>query len=395
MNQGIGRQRQPRSLAIRRLWLKIHLYIGLSCGAVLVVIGLTGSVMVFGQVIDEWSNPDLFGMGGQGEKLPAARPLNEIVAAAKGALPPQGILTNIAFPHSVPGIFRVGFQMPTAVPGQFDSYEIIVDSSSGQVRGSRLWYRPSRPWDGPLMSVIMYVHVSLLLDQPGATTVGIIGTLMMFSIVTGVIIWWPQSGRFRQALAIKRRVGRMRVLHDLHNTVGIYSALVVFLLLFTGISMYEPVRVIPHSIAKLLSPLTEVPQDLTSSQIPGKESLTPEDAVAVVSRLFPDGTMKGLNFPDTNEGVYVVTQILPDAVPERQVWVDQYSGQALFVKEPRTNTIGDTFWDWLFPLHTGEALGLPGRITVLIAGLVPVVLFATGIVMWVRKQRLPKWLARG
>ena len=43
----------------RKRWLNAHLYLGFSVGALLVLIGLTGSILVFHLEIDEWLNSDL------------------------------------------------------------------------------------------------------------------------------------------------------------------------------------------------------------------------------------------------------------------------------------------------------------------------------------------------
>src|SRR5690554_372525 len=43
----------------RRIWLSIHLYLGLSIGALLVLLGLTGSILVFYLEIDQLLHPQL------------------------------------------------------------------------------------------------------------------------------------------------------------------------------------------------------------------------------------------------------------------------------------------------------------------------------------------------
>ena len=43
----------------RKLWLRVHLYLGLFAGAVFVLIGLTGSLLAFKFSLDEWLNPKL------------------------------------------------------------------------------------------------------------------------------------------------------------------------------------------------------------------------------------------------------------------------------------------------------------------------------------------------
>lgn len=51
---------------------------------------------------------------------------------------------------------------------------------------------------------------------------------------------------------------------------------------------------------------------------------------------------------------------------------------------------GDKFLEWQFPLHTGEAFGLRGRILVCIAGFVPSVLYAKVFIRWRQKRRSEK-----
>ncbi|MCI5108011.1 MAG: PepSY domain-containing protein, partial [Pseudomonadales bacterium] len=49
---------------------------------------------------------------------------------------------------------------------------------------------------------------------------------------------------------------------------------------------------------------------------------------------------------------------------------------------------GNVFLTWMFPLHNGDALGLPGRLLVFFSGLLMAGLFATGVYMWVKKSPL-------
>jgi uncharacterized iron-regulated membrane protein len=45
--------------SLRRLWLTLHLYLGLSFGIIFTVLGLTGSLLVFYIDLDEFLNPSL------------------------------------------------------------------------------------------------------------------------------------------------------------------------------------------------------------------------------------------------------------------------------------------------------------------------------------------------
>ncbi|MEO5955767.1 MAG: PepSY-associated TM helix domain-containing protein [Nitrospiraceae bacterium] len=70
---------------------------------------------------------------------------------------------------------------------------------------------------------------------------------------------------------------------------------------------------------------------------------------------------------------------------ESIMWVDQYGG-VLHVREWEAFTPGDKLVAWLFPLHNGEAFGLPGRWIVLVSGFVPIILYGAALRMWWLKR---------
>ena len=74
-----------------------------------------------------------------------------------------------------------------------------------------------------------------------------------------------------------------------------------------------------------------------------------------------------------------------DRFPKTYVWIDQYSGKVIGVRDALKVPYGDVFFDWLHPLHNGEALGLFGRWIVFGIGLIPVFLWITGLVRWRHK----------
>lgn len=52
-----------------------------------------------------------------------------------------------------------------------------------------------------------------------------------------------------------------------------------------------------------------------------------------------------------------------------------------------SGTSVDRFLLWMYPLHSGQAFGLLGRILVCITEVVVAVLAWTGVALWLRKQR--------
>lgn len=73
---------------------------------------------------------------------------------------------------------------------------------------------------------------------------------------------------------------------------------------------------------------------------------------------------------------------------ERQVAIEQYSGALLDVRDSTTRrSAGETFLDWQWPLHSGQAFGWTGRLLVFLSGLACPVIYATGFLMWWRKRK--------
>lgn len=98
--------RRTRRRAWRALWVQVHLYLGLFVGALLVVFGVTGSVLVFFQEIDEWLNPTLLTVEVPAPGPDEYRPVGEILAAAERAAAPEAAsprcmarrLVNVSWP---------------------------------------------------------------------------------------------------------------------------------------------------------------------------------------------------------------------------------------------------------------------------------------------------------
>ena len=66
--------------------------------------------------------------------------------------------------------------------------------------------------------------------------------------------------------------------------------------------------------------------------------------------------------------------------------IDMRNGQVLQVHVPGEGTAGDVIMDVQMPLHSGELLGLPGRILVCAAGIAVAMLSVTGVIVWWRKR---------
>jgi uncharacterized iron-regulated membrane protein len=166
--------------------------------------------------------------------------------------------------------------------------------------------------------------------------------------------------------------------------------LVLLVVSFSGISMIFPRYA--QLMVRMFLPVSDAPRALKSMPQPGRSPIAPSRAIAAASSVFPDADLTSIDLPSMGpEGAYVVRLRQPGEVRKSGgasvVWVDQYRGDILHIRNPRTMSAGDRFLLWQFPLHNGEAFGLPGRIVILLSGLSLPLLYVTGLSIWWRKHQ--------
>lgn len=375
----------------RKLWLKVHLYLGLFAGAVFVLMSLTGSLLAFGSTLDAWLNPKLMTVPVSNER--GFLPLDNIVAAGLKVIPSNGKVLDLEFPR-YPGLpFQLWFEQPSTKATDLERHQVLINPYSGVVTGQRLLIDFERPWRDPLMDFILRLHYSLALGSMGMNIVGFIGLGLLFSVLTGLILWWPSPGKFSKALTIKRCASSERLNFDLHKTFGFYTAIILLFLTLSGVYLIFPDY--GRGLVGVFSPVAE-PWPVYQSTVPNdnKVQLSLAKVKEITDKRFPDGEYRWIVFPQNENDVFLVgkreTNEVNLKIPYRSLWLDQYSGKILHEREHSTASAGDIFVEWLYPLHSGEAFGFTGQMIILISGLVPSVLYVTGVIRWLQKRRARK-----
>lgn len=358
----------------RTIIRKIHLCIGLSLGLFFSFLGLTGGLLVFEHEIDEWLNPKLL-LSAENKDRPD---LDKVLAAAVNYNRSFKV-QRLETPRSDTGVYLVrGIH---TVNSESRPVTIYVDPRTLMATGSRVW------GEYP-MSFIYKLHYTLLMGNQGSTVVGIAGVLLLFMVITGVILWWPKKGKWKQAIGVKWRAKRIRVIWDLHRSLGFFFSFLLAVVTISGIYMIFPVYVKP--MISWVSPITQASIGLKSNPNHGLPTISPEQASYIAGSTFPNLELKRIYFPEGEEGVYRVVKRERNSVIKSsgyfQVWIEQYNGKVLATRSPDNFSGGDYFSALQFPLHNGEAFGLPGRLMILITSLMPTVLLTTGFLIWKRKR---------
>lgn len=361
----------------RELWLQLHLYLGLFAGAVLVLLGLTGSLLVFYPQMDALLDEALVRVQPGGVPLP----MSEILTRADAAYPGTADPTFVLLPEMDDGAYVVRYDEPRA-DGGLEPIWFAVDPFTGDAVGQRVWGEFAMSW-------IYDLHFALRLGHFGEHVVGIMGILTALSLLSGLYLWWPtlRAGA-RRALAVKWSARGRRFDLDLHNVVGAYSLVVLLVVSLSGtvlIFQAEFERALGAVVA--ITPYPDVASD--PSRGAGGGAVV-DHALEEAARRFPGSDPFFVALPVGAEGtVGVAVQHagglgLSPAVS--QIWVDRYGGEVLAVRDWSRLTPADHAIGAMLALHNGTALGLFGRWVVLLSGLVPLLLYVTGVRLWWRKR---------
>jgi uncharacterized iron-regulated membrane protein len=392
--------RLARLKARRKLWLDLHLCLGLVFGAILAVVGLTGSIEVFFVELQEILNAEQIVITVSPENQIKPHSLDDIVAAAETAKPQGSRFFKVYYPRKPDVAYKfLYFVRDESQANNGNGYYIFVDPYTVQVKGVQLWHPKDRYWGRPLISFIMQLHWCLLLGKTGGILNGILAVLSIISVLTGLIVWWPLTGKFKQALTFKRNASTVRFNFDLHKTIGFYLTIVLLPVLFSGIyfNLPDQVNVLVRLFSSTNRPnaFSTVPAEI-HSRVPqaGQQPINVSAVEAIVQERYPAGRLWMLNAPKNPTDVYTVMKNEVTEISRftgyRDFAVDQYSGEILRVYDRGTGSGGDIFLDWQWPLHSGKAFGWTGRILVFLSGLACPVLYVTGVIRWLQKRKAKK-----
>lgn len=392
MNQTDSHTKQLRLSRLktrRKNWLAVHLWLGLSLGFLLSIYGVTGSILVFHDEIDEWLHSELLIV-----KLPQPsanyQPLAAIFEAGRKAMPTQAKHTFATYPRNEQAAFKLKYAV-TAADGVREMWLVAVDPYTAQVTGKYLLDSSDSVIPKTFIDFIFKLHYALLIKSHDVSTVvvGLSGALSMISVLTGLIVWWPLTGRWWQALTVKRKASAERLHYDLHKTAGFYTALVLLPVLFSGIYMVLPHNLVP--VLELFSPVTYRYWFRSTPPVGSAQAIGMDEAVAIALQRYPAGRPHFIYGAPEPTKTYTVCQNGVDApgslLHRRCVVMDRYSGKILDLDDPTIGTAGEVFTHWQWPLHSGQAFGMKGRILVFLSGLACPLLFVTGVIRWLQKRR--------
>lgn len=330
----------------------LHRWLGLGLALFLAAQALSGSVLLFRQTANQWLHgPALMATTGP------ARPLQEMVPPIL-ADRPGAILRRIDYPARADGVYILRLDW------QGQDWRLALDPGSGRVtREASITGWPVE-W-------LVELHYTLLTPW-GEPLVGLFGLGLLTLSLAGAVLWWAQRPRHGGLFDTQRGGGPVRRQRGLHRLAGFLGAVPLLILSATGGLM----ALVPLATSTPIITVTERPgQPLLSLDrvINAARADRPGAPVRNVRLIGPDGRLILVYMEDTEPGRPGATW---------RVWLDRYDARILTRRTDGSLSAGGRFMEWLLPVHTGMAGGLPLRLTWMAAALALLTLVTTGLRAW-------------
>jgi uncharacterized iron-regulated membrane protein len=226
---------------------QIHQFTGLIVGMYAFAISLSGSVMLYRNILSERlsTTPDTVTVKGQ--------PLTQ-QALKKAAL--------LAYPD-----YSVNYIWQGTLPNQV----VEIWMRRGDKQKQRLFDPYTGADVGPSVSIgikvlawVADLHRNLLAGRTGRTLNGVGAGLLVVLCFTGTLVWWPGIHRVRPSLVVNWRTNWKRLSWDLHRAVGFGTVLFTLMWSVTGMLL-----AFQRSFERLLVYLTPTNQPIQpGSSIP-------------------------------------------------------------------------------------------------------------------------------
>jgi len=426
----------------RKFFNDIHLWLGLASGIIVILICLSGTIYVFNNELREMASPELYKVDGKGAKPMQIEALMARVKASTG-----GKVTSIKIPADPNKTYQFMVKMKdkdgegkkdrgdrkkgaaelSGAPSKDGKKEkggkgkegpgegkrpsaFAVNQYTGEVLGN---ISEVKTTTAEFMKTMFSLHRWLLLDKIekplfgelenrklGSYISGTATILFTLGVITGIVIWFPQKIKaWKQGLKVKWSGSWKRINHDLHNSLGFYACIFLFLMGITGPQWSFPWY--REALRKTLGTYQpegfEPPADPASKiNAENAKSLSIAEYINKAQEALPYTGDYLVSLPKDSLSAIAITKnrtgfFAPSAGDK--LLLDQYTAGVLKVDIFKDKPFNERVSGSIKALHLGDVYGMFTKIIYFFACLVATTLPVTGTLIWLnklKKKRKPK-----
>ncbi|MEG3179301.1 PepSY-associated TM helix domain-containing protein [Sphingomonas sp. LT1P40] len=351
----------PSRPTLRRRLLQVHRWLSLGAAIFWLLQALTGILIVFHW---EFTDATISSVHRPTDFAAIERRIDALVPSDSGAK--MNTVWNTA-----------------GAPDRYNLYFEDAGGNSGSVRiaGDGTILHTPRPDEETLMGFLVGFHHDLL-GSWGSWIVSISGILLFSNLLLGLIAAWPKRGTWKLALKPATRGPAAARLYSWHRAMGLWAVIPALVIVGTGTLLkFE------GGTANLLGaePVAMPANPPVGAPVGFATAATAATAV------IPGSTLTSVAWPKADDATYAIRVRAPGeirrAYGDSRVLVDANTGQVRGIFPIADAPAARAFMSSLFPIHTGEAGGLIGRLLSIAIGLWLVTMIVAGTLLWLKRRK--------
>ncbi|RYF88371.1 MAG: PepSY domain-containing protein [Chitinophagaceae bacterium] len=372
---------------------RIHLYLGIAAGLIIMITCLTGAILVYEKELMKLFNHSRYYVAVQPNRLSTDSLINRLKTQE-----PKASVQSIKIYNNPESTVEIAF---TAQKGKGNKAAAGAGEKgkAGQTEGTRLTAFMN-PYTGEVAEIynhresffywVMDVHRWMLGGKIGKMVVGVATIFFLIIIITGIVLWWPRNKQIlKQRLKIKADAGFKRLNHDYHVVLGFYSSIFLFVLAFTGLAwsfewFNKGIYTVTRSTMERAKPLK------SAASIDSLNRIGTEAALSIVHSLAPTAHYYNISLPKQAKDAYAISLLSQQAEHESAsdtYFVDAYKGNLLGKQLYTDKNLGQRVRATFKPVHVASIYGHTSKIVGVIVCLLGTFFPASGIIMWWNRTR--------
>lgn len=369
----------------------VHRILGLSTALFLFIAGLTGSILAFHTELDGLLNPHAYRAVAEGTPLSP-----DALAARVEAGHPDRQVWYMGLerePGHTAMVFALGRTDPeTGQPVDLKTNFFNVDPVSGAILAERLWGECCFSRLNLIPFIYEFHHNLSLPETLGILLMGVVAIAWLVDSFVGLVLTFPRGrpflAKWRPAFGVKGG-SAFRLNLDLHRAAGLWLFLLLILIAVSSVTMNLRTEVV-EPVVRLFSRLTPTPFSGPPLEKLRDRTLSFDTALASATR---EARARGWEeeagqiYYSPHYGIFgVAFGDHDDPMTEKWLYLSGDTATVLSAVVPGQGSAGDIFMQLQFPIHSGQILGLPGRILIAVMGVVIAGLSVTGVYIWWKKR---------
>lgn len=350
-------------MALGTIVRKIHLWVGITCGLVASISGISGAMYVWQPELSAALNPELLKM----KNIDSLEDAVFLKTAASLTATHSDSISKMFLPHREQQTISIEFEN-----GKTNYYNSENGQFLGEKSASIVFFED-----------LLKFHRTLLIPKIGKYVTGASTIIFLLLILlSGIYIWYKTySVNLKNGFKIKWKSKKKRFNFDLHKVLGVSFIIPLLTIAFTG--AYFTYNSYYKKALSVLDSKTILKQEL--------QNHNPSSFAAILSDSDKSYALRAIYYPkDANDNYrfrYIENRFKTQGLRRTKELTVSTDLKSISSTDYRNDTTSNRLAAQFYPVHIGEIAGLFGRILVFIAGLIPITLYITGFRICLFKKR--------